>query len=197
MAKAARVQFICQNCGAVHARWAGKCDSCGEWNTLVEEGTNSGIGSGPGAMVSRRKGRAVALTSLSGDIEDAPLLHPCIGRQRHVHQHRNRQIARRGPHIGKDAFAAGLSGFSIRDGADQHRQVQFLAVRLGMQRLASRPQGFKLAANVANIPLSHHIRRPVLPLFRRLPGNHPAVVGTVSLPLPVPFGIRMVGDESC
>ncbi|AIJ54882.1 DNA repair protein RadA [Brucella abortus F6/05-3] len=67
-----RVQFICQNCGAVHSRWAGKCDSCGEWNTLIEEGTNSGIGSGPGAMLSKRKGRAVALTSLSGEIEDAP-----------------------------------------------------------------------------------------------------------------------------
>ncbi|MBI1641008.1 DNA repair protein RadA [Brucella abortus] len=67
-----RVQFICQNCGAVHSRWAGKCDSCGEWNTLIEEGTNSGIGSGPAAMLSRRKGRAVALTSLSGEIEDAP-----------------------------------------------------------------------------------------------------------------------------
>lgn len=71
MAKA-RVQFICQNCGSVHSRWAGKCDSCGEWNTLVEEGTNSGIGAGPGAILSKRKGRAVALTSLSGDIEDAP-----------------------------------------------------------------------------------------------------------------------------
>ncbi|AAX73866.1 DNA repair protein RadA [Brucella abortus 01-4165] len=67
-----RVQFICQNCGAVHSRWAGKCDSCGEWNTLIEEGTNSGIGSGPAAMLSKRKGRAVALTSLSGEIEDAP-----------------------------------------------------------------------------------------------------------------------------
>lgn len=67
-----RVQFICQNCGAVHSRWAGKCDSCGEWNTLIEEGTNSGIGSGPGAMLSKRKGRTVALTSLSGEIEDAP-----------------------------------------------------------------------------------------------------------------------------
>ena len=42
-----RVQFICQNCGTAHARWAGKCDACGEWNTLVEEGTSGGIGSGP------------------------------------------------------------------------------------------------------------------------------------------------------
>ncbi len=67
-----RVQFICQSCGAVHTRWAGKCDSCGEWNTLVEEGTAGGIGSGPASMRSARKGRAVVLTTLSGEIEDAP-----------------------------------------------------------------------------------------------------------------------------
>ena len=29
--------FVCQNCGAKHSRWSGRCDSCGEWNTLVEE----------------------------------------------------------------------------------------------------------------------------------------------------------------
>ncbi|WP_165816261.1 hypothetical protein, partial [Kumtagia ephedrae] len=29
-----RVQFICQACGNVSSRWAGKCDACGEWNTL-------------------------------------------------------------------------------------------------------------------------------------------------------------------
>ncbi|WP_292634189.1 ATPase domain-containing protein, partial [Mesorhizobium sp.] len=71
MAKS-RVQFICQNCGSVHQRWAGKCDACGEWNTLVEEGTAGGIGSGPANTRNARKGRAVVLTSLAGDIEDAP-----------------------------------------------------------------------------------------------------------------------------
>ncbi len=30
-------QFVCQNCGAVYARWAGKCEACGEWNTIQEE----------------------------------------------------------------------------------------------------------------------------------------------------------------
>ncbi len=78
MAKA-RTQFICQNCGTAHQRWAGKCDSCGEWNTLVEEGTNSGIGSGPASMRSARKGRVVALTTLSGEIEDAPRIASGIG----------------------------------------------------------------------------------------------------------------------
>jgi DNA repair protein RadA/Sms len=29
--------FRCTDCGADHAKWAGRCDNCGEWNTLVEE----------------------------------------------------------------------------------------------------------------------------------------------------------------
>jgi len=32
-----RTQFICQNCGASYPKWIGKCDNCGEWNTLVEQ----------------------------------------------------------------------------------------------------------------------------------------------------------------
>lgn len=36
MAKAKSV-FVCQNCGAQSAKWVGKCPSCGEWNTYVEE----------------------------------------------------------------------------------------------------------------------------------------------------------------
>ena len=35
MAKA-RVQYVCQTCGATSHRWAGQCKGCGEWNTLVE-----------------------------------------------------------------------------------------------------------------------------------------------------------------
>lgn len=31
------VRFICQACGTSHNRWNGKCEGCGEWNTLVEE----------------------------------------------------------------------------------------------------------------------------------------------------------------
>ena len=74
-----RIQFVCQNCGSVHQRWAGKCDACGEWNTLVEEGTSGGIGSGPAQLRSARKGRAVALTTLAGEIEDAPRIASGIG----------------------------------------------------------------------------------------------------------------------
>jgi DNA repair protein RadA/Sms len=49
--------FICQNCGAAFSRWAGKCDACGEWNTLVEEGSE-------GPRRTARKGRVFAIEPL-------------------------------------------------------------------------------------------------------------------------------------
>jgi DNA repair protein RadA/Sms len=57
--------FVCQNCGAVTRRWQGKCESCGEWNTIVEEVETSGVG---GAISRRAKpGRAFALEGLGGE----------------------------------------------------------------------------------------------------------------------------------
>ena len=29
--------YFCQNCGSQSAQWVGKCPSCSEWNTFVEE----------------------------------------------------------------------------------------------------------------------------------------------------------------
>ncbi len=29
--------FFCRNCGAQYSKWQGKCNSCGEWNTIDEE----------------------------------------------------------------------------------------------------------------------------------------------------------------
>ncbi len=29
--------FFCRNCGAESAKWIGRCPSCGEWNTYIEE----------------------------------------------------------------------------------------------------------------------------------------------------------------
>jgi DNA repair protein RadA/Sms len=63
MAKS-RTSYVCQNCGAITQRWQGKCDSCGEWNTIIEEGAALGIGA-----ASARKGavgRPFPLEDLSG-----------------------------------------------------------------------------------------------------------------------------------
>src|SRR5215468_12415593 len=63
--------FVCQNCGAVFGRWQGKCESCGEWNTIAEE--NAAVAtSGPGRPP--RKGRKFALEALAGESHDAPRL---------------------------------------------------------------------------------------------------------------------------
>src|SRR2546423_4400824 len=67
------LSFVCQNCGAAYNRWQGKCDSCGEWNTLAEEDT-SGATTMPVSVRSRRKGRTFALESLTGKSQEAPRL---------------------------------------------------------------------------------------------------------------------------
>ena len=41
MAKTKTV-YVCQNCGADSAKWIGKCPSCGQWNTYVEEIISTG-----------------------------------------------------------------------------------------------------------------------------------------------------------
>jgi len=32
-----KTSFFCQNCGVQSVKWIGKCPSCNEWNTYVEE----------------------------------------------------------------------------------------------------------------------------------------------------------------
>jgi DNA repair protein RadA/Sms len=32
-----KTMFFCRNCGAQSSKWMGRCSSCGEWNTFVEE----------------------------------------------------------------------------------------------------------------------------------------------------------------
>jgi DNA repair protein RadA/Sms len=51
--------YRCTECGAEHPKWAGRCDACGEWNTLVEEAAARLPASKPGAA--RRQGGAAAL----------------------------------------------------------------------------------------------------------------------------------------
>ena len=64
----AQSRFVCQQCGAAHPRWAGRCDACGGWNSLVEEvareNTPKGLGGG--------KGKKLAFSTL----ESAPAVLP-------------------------------------------------------------------------------------------------------------------------
>jgi DNA repair protein RadA/Sms len=71
MARHQTISFVCQNCGGVSGRWQGKCDGCGEWNTLVEEGVAAPA---PGGGRAPRKGRLIKLEALAGDTHEAPRL---------------------------------------------------------------------------------------------------------------------------
>jgi len=68
MAKASSL-FVCQSCGATASKWAGRCDACGEWNTLVEEAASAPL---PGGASPRRKGRKIELVSLQGASKAPP-----------------------------------------------------------------------------------------------------------------------------
>ena len=37
-----KTSFFCSNCGYESAKWLGKCASCNEWNTFVEEVLDNG-----------------------------------------------------------------------------------------------------------------------------------------------------------
>src|SRR5581483_4097320 len=61
--------FICQSCGAVHAKWSGRCEACGGWNTITEEGAAVPIGAG---AAKRIKGRRFALEDLKTEDKEPP-----------------------------------------------------------------------------------------------------------------------------
>jgi DNA repair protein RadA/Sms len=61
-----KTSYVCQSCGAVHAVWAGKCDSCGEWNTIVAETVDAAPPKGLGGG---KKSRSLDLVSLQSQGE--------------------------------------------------------------------------------------------------------------------------------
>jgi DNA repair protein RadA/Sms len=70
----ARPQYVCANCGAVTSRWQGRCDSCGEWNTLAEE-----EGAAAPAALRGGRGQPIGLAPLAGPAESLPRILTGIG----------------------------------------------------------------------------------------------------------------------
>jgi DNA repair protein RadA/Sms len=62
----ARVQarYACQQCGTIHAKWTGRCDGCGAWNSLIEEVPREAP---PQSLAKdRRGGRSLGFVGLTG-----------------------------------------------------------------------------------------------------------------------------------
>jgi len=153
-----RASFVCQNCGAVHPRREGRCDSCGEWNTVVEESEGTGIGSGPGRTLA--KGRVVALESLDGDSKDAPRVTSGVAELDRVtgggFVPGSALLLGGDPGIGKSTLLMQASAALVQrshpvvyvSGEEAVAQVRLRAQRLG---LASQPVQLIAETNVENI----------------------------------------------
>jgi len=63
--------YVCQSCGAVYGKWAGRCEACGEWNTIELEASEAGP---PGSLGggSNTKAKKLDFTSLAGSTEEIP-----------------------------------------------------------------------------------------------------------------------------
>ena len=58
----AQARFACQQCGAIHAKWTGRCDGCGAWNSLIEELPRDALPKG----LEAGGGRALGFVGLTG-----------------------------------------------------------------------------------------------------------------------------------
>lgn len=65
--------YVCQSCGNVTAKWAGRCEACGEWNTIEQELAEAAP---PGALAagSKAKAKKIEFASLDSAAEPEPRL---------------------------------------------------------------------------------------------------------------------------
>ena len=61
--------FTCTACGASHRKWSGRCETCGEWNTIAEEAP---LSQGPGRGLGAQRGKVIPLSGLATDEPPPP-----------------------------------------------------------------------------------------------------------------------------
>lgn len=57
--------YICQSCGSVYPKWSGRCEDCGDWNSLQEERTNKAS-----KTVVNIDNTSLAFQSLAADVNE-------------------------------------------------------------------------------------------------------------------------------
>ncbi len=145
MAAPAR-RYACQECGATSAKWAGRCEACGAWNSIVEEIPREPAPRGLG----RGAGRRLELVALQGSDPEPPRLVTGISElDRAVGGGlvRGSAVLISGdPGIGKSTLAlqaaAGLARAGMAcifiSGEESVEQVRLRARRLGLAEAAVR-----------------------------------------------------------
>ena len=160
-----KTKFVCQNCGASYPKWSGKCENCGQWNTLVEQ-VEEALGKNA-VSKSVKTGRVLSVQDLNEVISEKK-------QERISSGIRDLDIVLGGgilpagvlliagqPGIGKStllmqisAFIAGSKNVLYVSGEESAEQVALRAKRLG----ASEAKNLKFAASTSANDISATIR---------------------------------------
>ena len=148
-------RYVCQECGAVFPKWSGKCDACGEWNSIVEEQARPSAPRGLGAG----QGAAIDFVPLAGSGADAPRLASGIAEFDRVTGGGlvggSALLVGGDPGIGKSTMLLQVAGALARtvpvvyiSGEEAIDQIRLRARRLG---LGDAPVGLAAATSVRDI----------------------------------------------
>ncbi len=165
--------FTCNACGAQHNKWSGRCDACGEWNSIVEDVPISA--SGPASKtLGGARGKAVALSDLSSDEAPPPRTQSGIGEFDRVLGGGlvagSALLVGGDPGIGKSTLllqaAAAFTAKGLKiiyvSGEESSAQVRLRAVRLG---LGTAPVKLATETNLRNILTTLEAERPALAII--------------------------------
>jgi DNA repair protein RadA/Sms len=161
--------FTCTACGAVHKKWAGRCDACGAWNAIVEEAP---LTAGPASRsLGAARGRRIALSTLQ--TEEAPPVRAASGMAEFDRVLGGGLVPASAilvggdPGIGKSTLLLQVAASFARNrlkclyisGEEASTQVRMRAQRLG---LADAPVGLAAETNLRDILTTLDAERPDL-----------------------------------
>ena len=164
--------FVCSNCGARSTKWSGRCDNCGDWNSLAEE---TPLSAGPASKsLGSQRGRAMQLTDLGSEEAPPPRTQSGLGELDRVLGGglvpASAILVGGDPGIGKSTlllqaaaqFARkGLKTIYI-SGEEASAQVRMRAQRLG---LADAPVQLAAETNLRDILTTLEAERPALAII--------------------------------
>ncbi|MEC9310577.1 MAG: DNA repair protein RadA, partial [Pseudomonadota bacterium] len=165
--------FSCSACGASFSKWSGRCEGCGEWNTITED---KGLSSGGPAKKSlgMRRGRTIPLTDLATEETPPPRSHSGVGELDRVLGGglvaASAILVGGDPGIGKSTLllqaAARFAEAGVKtvyvSGEEASAQVRMRAQRLG---LAQAPVKLAAETNLRDILTTLEAERPQLAII--------------------------------
>jgi len=165
--------FTCSACGASSTKWSGRCDGCGDWNTISEDTglSTSGPSGKSSKSIGARRGSTIELTDLATEEAPPPRTHSGMNELDRVLGGglvpSSAILVGGDPGIGKSTlllqaaaqFAnAGLKTIYV-SGEEANAQVRMRAKRLG---LADAPVKLAAETNLRNILTTLEVEKPQL-----------------------------------